>query len=315
METDILNTDGDIKAKRRQSKAEGVVNLGLFANAVLAVSKLTTGILGRSQALFADGINSTADVVYFTVVKILVSLSGKPADDEHPYGHHQFESIAALVVGAFVITTGLVIFWNSVNNAYALYSDITMQPSVSIYALLIAAFSVAAKILLMMHAAAVAKKTGNIAVDALARDHRNDIFASAAAGLGILFGVMGYNFFDPAAGAVVAVIVIKTGVDILRESAADLMDSVPNREIDSTIRTAVAEVPDVIEVESVHAHRFGPFLVVNLTIGIDGSHTVAKGDKIADSVEDLLYSRIEMLRKVYIHYHPARGPGSGRRKK
>ena len=309
METDILNTDRDKKVKKRKTRAEKVVNLGLSANIVLAVSKLAAGIAGNSQALFADGINSITDVVYFTVVKILVKLSGKPADAEHPYGHHQFESIAALVVGAFVITTGLAIFWDSVNNAYLLYAGDSIHTGVRPFAFFVAAGSVALKIVLMVHAGRVAAKTQSIAVGALAKDHRNDIFASAAAGLGILFGIMGYAYFDPAAGALVAVIVAKTGVDILRESTDELMDSVPNREIDRKIRKEAGSVPDVIEIESVHAHRFGPYLVVNLTIGIDGSWSVAEGNRIADRVEELLYSRIEMLRKVYIHYHPAKGSG------
>ncbi|MCI5223080.1 MAG: cation-efflux pump, partial [Candidatus Electrothrix sp. AR4] len=92
--------------ENRRKKAESVVNIGLFFNSVLAIVKVFAAVTGHSQALLADGINSISDVIYFIVVKIFVRLSGKPADPEHPYGHHQLESIAALVVGAFVITTG-----------------------------------------------------------------------------------------------------------------------------------------------------------------------------------------------------------------
>ena len=72
------------------------VQVGLTANILLAVVKCVVGILGNSHALLADGINSTSDVAYGVVVSIFVRLSGKPADHEHPYGHDQLESVAAV---------------------------------------------------------------------------------------------------------------------------------------------------------------------------------------------------------------------------
>jgi len=305
VQEDILQTNSNRDDEIRQAKTRRVVNLGLGANAVLAVTKLSTGILGHSQALLADGINSLSDVVYFIIVRILVALSAKPADEEHPYGHHQLESIAALVVGAFVITTGLAIFWDSVNKVFDLYMGKTAEDPISLFTLYVAGGTVIIKIILMIQAKSIGTRIQSIAVLALARDHRNDICASAGAAIGISFGLMGYPVFDPLAGAVVAVIVVKTGVDILRESASDLMDSVPSREIDLQIRTLVKKIPGVLTVELVHAHRFGPYLIANITIGIDGRQTVDEGNAIADAVELYLCEKIDMLRKVYIHYHPA----------
>ncbi len=260
--------------------------------------------MGHSKALLADGINSISDVVYFIVVKILVTLSGKPADDEHPYGHHQFESIAALVIGAFVITTGIAIFWDSINSAFDILVGTSDNKPIRLFTLFIALATIITKILLMLNALSVSKKTGNLAVTALASDHRNDIFASTGAAVGISFGLFGIPLFDPLAGAVVAVIVVKTGVDILRESAAELMDTMPNNEIDNQIRTMISRFEQVKSIETVHAHRFGPYFMANITIGIDGNLSVSEGDKIADEVEEYLCAEIETLRRVYIHYHP-----------
>ncbi len=310
MDTDLLNTDKSTSCNKRRDKAGAVVNVGLGANAVLALTKLSAGILGHSQALLADGINSISDVVYFIVVKILVALSRKPSDEEHPYGHHQFESIAALVVGAFVITTGLAIFWDSINSAFDLYSGQIEKKPIRLFTFFVAVGTILVKIVLLFHARGIWKKTGNLAVGALASDHRNDIFASTGAAIGILFGLLGYRIFDPIAGAVVAVIVAKTGTDILRESSAQLMDSVPSREIDTQIRALLEDFKDVATVELVHSHRFGPYLVANLTIGIDGNISVLEGDKIADRVEERLVDSIDMLRRVYVHYHPRKAEKS-----
>ncbi|MCI5132811.1 MAG: cation transporter, partial [Candidatus Electrothrix sp. EH2] len=110
----------------------------------------------------------------------------------------------------------------------------------------------------------------------------------------------------------VAVIMAKTGLDILREASSDLMDNVPSEELAREIYILLEEVPEVEAIEDIHAHRFGPYLVVNLTICIDGNITVRQGDKIADSVEGRLLAGIEMLRKVYVHYHPVRNPDGSR---
>jgi len=291
---------------KRRSDAALTVNLGLVANAVLAVFKLAAGIFGHSQALLADGVNSISDVVYFIVVRIFTSLSAKPADPEHPYGHHQFESISAVVVGAFVITTGMAIFWDSVNAAFDMWTGNASQEPVRRFTLWVVFLTIALKIFLMLQASKVSRRTGNITISALARDHRNDIFASAGVAAGIGFGLLGVEWMDPVAGAVVAVLVTKTGIDILRESADELMDSVPSREIDASIRKQLSGFRSIRRIESIHAHRFGPYFVVNITVAIDGRLTVYEGDRIADAIEAHLVREIHMLRKVYVHYHPLR---------
>ncbi len=292
--------------EERRKKAENVVNVGLFFNAILAVVKVVAGIIGYSQALLADGINSISDVIYFIAVKIFVRLAGKPADAEHPYGHHQLESIAALVVGAFVITTGTAIFWDSVNSAFALFTGTVPSHPIGEFAIYVALATIVVKILLMLQASRVGRETGNLAIKALAQDHRNDIFASTGAAAGIFLSRMGAIWFDPIAGAVVAVIMAKTGLDILREASSDLMDNVPSEELAREIYKLLDDVTEVEAIEDIHAHRFGPYLVVNLTICIDGDLTVWKGDEVADRVESNLLAGIEMLRKVYVHYHPSR---------
>jgi len=303
-ETDLLNTAECAYDAGRQRRVNRVVNLGLVSNALLSILKISAGMFGHSKALLADGVNSFSDVVYFLFVKLLVKLSAQPADEEHPYGHHQLESIAAVVIGAFVITTGIAIFWDSINTAFGLLSGKNGRNPVESFTLAVAAGTVIVKVFLMLDAAAVGKATRNLAVNALARDHRNDIFASLGAAAGIVMGLLGIPWGDPLAGALVAVVVAKTGLDILRESTAELMDTVPGAQMDAAIRAIISSHGEVLRVESIHAHRFGPYFMANITIAIDGAQSVAEGDRIADEIEKMLYEKIDLLRRVYIHYHP-----------
>lgn len=293
----------------RQKKTRYVINLGLSANAVLAAAKLGLGVLGHSKALLADGINSVSDVVYFLVVRFFVKQSGKPADPEHPFGHHQYETIAALVVGAFVITTGLAIFWDAVNSLFDMLGGNEPAVGIAPFTFWIAAGTVVIKIFLMIQARSVGWATNNLAVKAVARDHRNDVFASLGVGAGILLSLFGWAWADPVAGAVVAAIVAKTGFSILFESADELMDTIPGQELKKQFAASLEGLAGVERIEEIHAHRFGPYLVANITIAIDGDLRVAAADAIATRVEKKLRDDVDMLRRVFVHCHPVAKSG------
>jgi len=282
------------------------VNLGLVANILLAVVKTTVGILGHSPALLADGINSTSDVAYYLVVAIFMRLAGKPPDETHPYGHNQLESIASLVVGAFVVTTAVAILWDAINNVFELWVGETTSQGAELIALWIALFTVIIKIFLTVYTRRIASKTKSPAVLALAYDHRNDIFSAAGAAIGIYLGRAGYPWIDPAVGALVALLVLRTGIEIIRQSSSDLMDAVPSRSLARQIGNLLNEIPEVGRLEEVHAHRFGPYMVVNLTIGVDGNLSVQEGDRIATEVERKVIGSIDLIRQVYVHYHPVK---------
>jgi cation diffusion facilitator family transporter len=308
-----------IALPQRENIAGRVVNVGLLVNVLLAALKLTVGIIGHSRALLADGINSTSDVAYYIVVKIFTRMAGKPADNEHPYGHHQMESIAAVVIGAFVITTAIAIFWDAINALFDLWCNKGSVDSVTfkLFSLCTACGTIITKIALFFYTSRAAKHTKNTALMALAYDHRNDIFSSAGAAVGIALSWANLPWGDPLAGACVAIIILRTGIQILQESASDLMDTLPNNDLEKQVCTMALEIDGVKAVESVYAHRFGPYFLINITVGINGTLTVAEGDRIATAVETHLVDGIELLKNVYVHFHPVgteSKPGSSGRR-
>jgi len=283
------------------------VSLALFSNVVLAILKTGIGIVGHSPALLADGINSTSDVVYNIVVSIFVRAAHAPADDEHPYGHTQFESVGALVVGAFVITTAVTIFWDSINSLFDFFKGIGDFAGSARYTLYVALFTVLIKGFLTFFTRKMGKKTNNPSVIALAQDHRNDIFSAIAVVIGITMSQFGYHWVDPLAGAVVAVVILRTGIGILRDSTDDLMDTVPGQALNIQIHELACQVPGVQAVDSAKAHRFGQYLVINLAIFVDGAISVDQGDRIADQVEETLVDGIDFVRAVHVHFHSKNG--------
>jgi cation diffusion facilitator family transporter len=300
----VVNTEISSAERDRKRLGYMAIYVGLAANIFLATIKTTIGILGGSAALLADGINSVSDVAYYLVVTVFVRMAGKPADDEHPYGHNQLESIAALVVGAFVITTAVTIFWESVNEVYEQLTGQAHVTGAAQITLYIALLTVLIKIGLMVYTRKIGQQTKNPVIVALAYDHRNDIFTALAASIGISFGLIGYTWVDPLAGALVALVILRTGVNILRQSTGELMDTVPGSELDRQVRQTLSGFQNLIEIEEVHAHRFGPYFVMNMTVGVEENLTVREGDQIASKIETILIDQIPNLRRVHVHYHP-----------
>jgi cation diffusion facilitator family transporter len=289
----------------RDRKSLLAVNLGLGTNIALSALKTYFGVVGHSPALLAEGINSTSDVAYYVVASIFVRMANKPADDEHPYGHQQMESIAALVVGSFIVTTAVAVFWDAVDKMWDLLTGVTTSQGASTIALWVALLTVAIKIFLTFYVRKLGKETHNPVVEAMAYDHRNDLFSAMAASLGIFLGQRGLPWIDPLAGAIVAILILRTGIYILRESSVELMDAVPSRELAEQISTLLQAVPGVKQLHELQAHRFGPHSVVNMTIGVEGALSVMEGDEIANEVENLICKEIPNISRVHVHYHPA----------
>lgn len=288
----------------RTKKSNLAIFLGLLANIFLAISKTTIGIIGHSPALLADGINSTSDVTYYVVVSFFMRASHKPADEEHPYGHSQFESVGALVVGAFVITTALAIFWNSISTLFDLISGESTFAGGSQFALWVAVITVLMKIGLSIYTKRIAKVTQNPSIFALADDHRNDILAASAAAIGITLGRFGYFWVDPLAGSLVALIILRTGIRIMNDATSDLMDTLPGKTLRDQVNKLLTPITDIKKIDDMQAHRFGQYYVINLTICVDGRISVYEGDKIANQVEKLLIDNIDYLQMVHVHFHP-----------
>jgi cation diffusion facilitator family transporter len=299
------NQYNECMTHERDRKSLWALNLGLGFNILMSAAKTTFGILTHSPALLAEGINSTSDVAYYVVASIFMRLANKPADNEHPYGHRQLESIASLVVGAFVVATAIAVFWDSVDKMWDLLDGRLTTLGSHPFALWVALATVVIKIVLFLYVRKLGRDTRNPIVDALAYDHRNDIFSACAASAGIFLSQNGLAWGDPLAGALVALLILRTGVYILRESSVELMDAVPSKELAQQISSLINNVPGVQQLEELQAHRFGPHLVVNLTIGINGSLTVRQGDRIATNVELLIYESIPNIRHIHVHYHPA----------
>lgn len=290
-----------------KNRTKRSVGLGLVSNIIFAILKTVIGIYGKSQALIADGINSTSDVAYYIAVSIFMKKSNKPPDKEHPYGHRQLDNIAAIVIGSFIVTTGATIFWNSITTLYSIWKGEYQTCQSFLFPMIISAITVIVKIFLYLESKVTYKQTKNPTMKALMNDHVNDIMASGAVLISLIFAY--YNsdmvWIDPIASCLVAIFIFKTGFEILIDSSNDLMDSMPDEDFTHRIEKIIHEHKDVHGITHIGVHKYGPSFVLNLTIEVDSHLTVAQGDDICDELEKELFREFaDSLKKTNIHYHP-----------
>src|SRR5688572_6037588 len=172
-------------AKKRLTRGLGTTFLGLAINICLAVGKTAAGILGHSQALIADGVESFADIFSAVIVWRGLVIAAEPPDEKHPYGHGKAEPIASAIV-AFLLLAAAA--WITVQSIQQILRP---QETPSPYTLVVLAVVVIVKELLFRRVLRTGQEVESIAVRSDAWHHRSDAITSVAAATGISIAVIG----------------------------------------------------------------------------------------------------------------------------
>ena len=189
-------------------------------NVVLTCTQIVVGLLAKSQGLVADGVHSLSDLIADFVVLFANKHSKKDADEDHPYGHHRFETAASLVLGALLLAVGVGMLWS----AFRKLEDPESVQKVRIIALWVAGGALIAKELLFRYMLFVAKRVKSSMLVANAWHARSDAASSLVVSIGIIGNLVGYPILDPIAALIVGFMVAKMGWEFGWDALHDLMD-------------------------------------------------------------------------------------------
>jgi len=307
MESDAPKNEYTVLTQKRYLRGRRTIFVNMLVNLFLAVLKGYVGYLARSRAMIADAFHSGGDLLVNMVVLLGFRFSFKPADDCHPYGHGKAETLAQNIVGIIIVAAGGYLVFSSVE---AFRVGVTTSPGM--WAAIAALISIAVKELLFRYTWKLGQKIKSCAILANARDHRCDVFSSLAALVGVTGARMGdyigYSalyYLDPLAGIVVSVLIIRMGVEILRDAGKELMDGMCPPETVQEINRIALQVPRVKEVQSIRARCSGPGVLVDLEIGVEGKLSVEEGHQVAHDVEDRLLQEKEDILSIIVHVAPS----------
>ena len=282
--------------------------IGLAVNVVLTAVKFTAGVLGRSHALIADGVESTADIVSSLIVWRGVVVASEPADRDHPYGHGKAEPLAAAVVSiVLLLGAGGII----VKSILQLAHPRERPAAFTLVALL---GVVAVKEVLFRFVVKEADSIESIVVRTDAWHHRSDAITSLAAAIGIsvtLVGGPSFAFADDAAAILAGCVIAWNGWRMFRPAADELMDAEPGSAMLAKVREAAAKVEGVNAVEKCMVRKMGGQYFVDMHVEVDPNMTVQEGHRIAHSVKDKVRETVPQVYDVLVHVEPSKSEPRG----
>lgn len=271
----------------------------IIVNVILAVLKVSAGIIGHSSAMIADGAHTLSDVLTTFVVLLGLKISSKEADEGHPYGHEKYESVFAKVLSILLMITGIFIGYEAIK---VLTSSEVKTPRV--IALIAAFLSIVVKECMYWYTIKIAKKIKSISMEADAWHHRSDAFSSIGTFLGVLGARLGFPVLDPIAGIIVSIFVIKVGVELYIKSVKELVDESASEEIINTINERTKSIDGVRGIKNLKTRVFGNKIYVDIEILVDSYISVKLGHDIAELVHDRLEEEISDIKHCMIHIEP-----------
>lgn len=291
---------------KRFRQAEVATWVGIIVNGILAIMKGIIGWISGSRALIADAAHSASDVVGSIAVLAGLRTAQKPPDAEHPYGHGKAENIATIIVAVLLIVVGVEI---SISSSKVFFGEMPNAPSeIALIAILI---SIITKEVMFQYKYRLAKKINSPALLAEAWHHRSDVLSSVAAFIGVLGAILGKQFdypvliyLDPLAGILVALLVIKIGYSLAKESSLIMMEQVLDSNEIEPFMTTVASVPGVKRIDELLARTHGHYIVVDIRVGVDANISVAEGHNISKKVKRQLMQQHKAIKKVFVHINP-----------
>jgi cation diffusion facilitator family transporter len=274
----------------------------ILVSAGLAASNLTGGWLAGSTSEVAIGLEFVGDVISSTVVLLGLLIGAKPADSNHPYGHGRLETLTGLGVGMILVAGGIGISYRSLQEVdrvhgapgliavWLLLGTIVVRSIVSTIK-----FRVGRRI----QSASLIGDAWNDAVDILSA-------ASALVALGLtLYRPERFLAADHYGGFAVGVVVVFTGLRVLRDTSMELMDVMPDRRLLEEIRAVASNVPGVLGVEKCLARKSGVQYYVDLHLEVDPNLTVWESHELAGRVRSRLRQELHWIADVLIHVEPS----------
>lgn len=288
---DIRKDDPVIRS--RFGYLEGWVSL--LANFLLFVLKLIMGILSGSISIIADAVHTLSDAATSAVVIWGFKISKQPADKDHPFGHGRMEDISTLIIAVLLCVVGFEILKYSLMR---LSQPIEVKTNWLIVAVLI--FGVITKEWMARFSFFLAKKINSSTLFADAWHHRSDAISTLLVIAAIIASMHKVYKLDGFFGAIVAIYIIYTGAELIKDSTYHLLGKAADKELSDKIRNVARSVEGVEGVHDIIAHDYGNFKAISLHVEVASTLDSVQAHEIATSVETQIAKNIQSSPIVHI---------------
>ena len=274
---------GYIPVENQESRESTIVRtsvIGILVNVLLASFKAVIGLITHSIAVTLDAVNNLSDALSSVITIVGTKLAGKLPDKKHPLGYGRIEYLSAMIVSALVLYAGVTSLVESVKSILS-----PEKPDYSVVSLAIIALAVVAKLLLGTYVRKTGKRVNSASLEASGSDAMFDAIISASVLLCALIYIAFGLSLEAYAGAVISIVIIRSGIEMLRDTLDDILGKRYEPEELQAIKNTIAEDSDVLGVYDLILHAYGPDRHV-------GSVHVEVRDEMTAEAIDMMERRI-----------------------
>lgn len=291
-----------LRDKRRAAWA------GVALNAPLSAAKIIGGLAAQSQALVADGVHSLSDLASDAAVIWALKHSHRPPDEDHPFGHGRFETLATLGIAVMLAVAAFSIL---IDAGARLIDPPDTAPGA--LALWVALLSILLKEALYHYTKAVARRTGSVMMEANAWHHRSDAVTSVVALVGIGAAMLGLTWADALGAAIIAVMLGRVAWTYGHPAVRELVDTAPPDETGERVTQALMATPGVRDAHDLRLRNMGGNIQADVHVTLDPAMTLSEAHRLTEAARAEVLDAVPDVTEIIIHPEPdghADGPAA-----
>ncbi|MFQ5931590.1 MAG: cation diffusion facilitator family transporter [Nitrospiraceae bacterium] len=294
---DQLIVGGDARSSNSVREVKRILWAVLGLNLLVAFAKLLYGVITGSLGMQADGFHSLFDGVSNVVGLVGLWMAAAPPDDDHPYGHKKYETLAAAAIGAMLVATCVYLLWNSYGHWRG---GIGPQVTPLSFGVMIVTMVINYGVMRWERRKGIELRSEILLADS--RHTASDILTSFSVIGGLIAVQLGYPSLDPIVAVAIAAIIARTAVVVLSESARSLTDMA---RLDSDeVRRVVMENNAIRECHGIRTRGLPNHIFVDLSVDVDPGMSVAKAHELAHQAEHSIKAHFNGVAEVIVHVEP-----------
>ena len=290
---------GNFREERKQNKRMIFVSkFAIVVNIVLALLKIISGNIFRSVSLISDGLNSLSDLITNILVIIGLKVGENPEDEEHPFGHGKIESVFSVIIGTFIMITAFDIIKENIMGLFQMKGEVISSPMPVIITVIV----IVIKIFQLLFMKNKTKDYRGALINSLLEDYKADIVISISVLMGILLSRIN-PVFDVFVGVSVAIYIMYSGYNLIKDNALILLDS-QDEELLESVRKDLSEFD---EIENAHDFRMttsGKNIYLFIDVRMNKSITIDEAHEITNKISKFIKHKYKNIKRVLIHAEP-----------
>nr|WP_275422890.1 cation diffusion facilitator family transporter [Paenibacillus mucilaginosus] len=271
--------------------------VSIAAYILLSIFKISMGYMTGSEALTADGINNTTDIIVSVAVLAGLRISRKPPDEDHRYGHMRAETIASLVASFIMALAGLQVMIQAgrsfLNGQHEAPDLLAAWIALGCAAIMWGVYTYNRRL---------AKRINNQSLMAAAYDNRSDALVSVGAAAGIIGARFGFPVLDAVAALAVGVVILKTAWEVFSDASHALTDGFDDQKLE-VFQQTVESTPGVKRIKDIRARVHGSHVLLDVVVEVSAELSVGESHDISDEIERRMADE-HHISNVHVHIEP-----------